>query len=86
MTTKNLIAQLVEELNQLNPVESKLQVLEATGLLKPVMTLAEILEHQEILMSAHENDSEEIENTERAVQRCLKLPPVPLEKHVPLGF
>ena len=86
MTTKNLIAQLVEELNQLNPVESKLQVLEATGLLKPVMTLAEILEYQEILMSAYENDSEEIENTERAVQRCLKLPAVPLEKHVPLGF
>ena len=86
MITANLIAQLVEELNQLNPVESKLQTLSAIGLLKPVMTLAEILEHQEILMSAHENDSDEIENTERAVQRCLKLPPVPLSKHVPLGF
>ncbi|MGB0383657.1 MAG: hypothetical protein ACPGWR_02445 [Ardenticatenaceae bacterium] len=86
MTTKNLIAQLVEELNQLNPVESKLQALTATGMLKPVMTLAEILKYQDILMSAHENDSDELEKTERAVQRCLNLPPVPLEKHVPLGF
>ena len=86
MTNNNLITHLACQLNQLSPVESKLQALEATGLLKPVMTLAEILQYQDILTAAHENDSSEIEDTERAVQKCLNLPAIPLEKHVPLGF
>lgn len=81
-----LISQLVSELNQLPAVESKLLALEATGLLKPVMSLAEILKYQEILTAAHEDDSSELETTERVVRKCLKLPAVPLERHVPLGF
>ncbi len=84
--SNNLIPQLVCELNQIPPNESRLLALEATGLLKPVMTLAEILKYQEILTAAHENDSAELEATERVVQKCLGLPAVPLEKHVPLGF
>ena len=84
--SNNLIIQLVEELNQIPPTESRLRALEATGLLKPVMTLAEILQYQETLTAAYENDSAELEVTERVVQKCLGLPAVPLEKHVPLGF
>ncbi len=82
----DLISQLVCELNKIPPTESKLQALEVTGMLKPVMSLAEILKYKEAITAAHENDSSEIEATERAVQKCLELPAVPLEKHVPLGF
>ena len=84
--SNNLIPQLVQGLNQLPPNYSKLNALKASGLLKPVMSLAEILKYQDILTRAHENDSKELEATERAVQKCLKLPAVPLEAHVPLGF
>ena len=84
--SNNLIIQLVEQVNQIPPAEQRLQALEATGLLKPVMTLVEILEYQEALGAAYENDSAELEVTERVVQKCLGLPAVPLEKHVPLGF
>ncbi len=86
MKQANLIAQLVEELNQLNPVESSFSALKATRLLKPVMTLAEILEYKDTIMLAYENGEQEVEEIERIVQRCLDLPAVPLEKHVPLGF
>ena len=84
--SNNLIPQLVDELNQLPANHSLLSALEASGLLKPVMSLAEILKYQEILTAAHESDAEELESTERAVRKCLNLPAVPLEKHVPLGF
>lgn len=84
--SNNLIPQLVNQLNQLPASSSELSELEAVGLLKPVMTLAEILQYQEILTQAHENDTSEIETTERVVRKCLKLPAVPLTKHVPLGF
>ncbi len=84
--SQNLMVQLVERLNQLPASSCELSALEATGLLKPVMTLAEILEYQDVLTAAHENDTEKIEATQEAVQKCLKLPAVPLEKHVPLGF
>lgn len=84
--TNHLIPQLVEQLKQLPPTESKLLALEASGLLKPVMSLAEILKYKEAITAAHENDSSELEATERAVQKCLELPAVPLSKHVPLGF
>lgn len=84
--SQNLIIKLVEQLNQIPPSESKLSALSAMGVLKPVMSLAEILEHQDVLTAAHENDSEELIKTERAVKKCLKLPAVPLARHVPLGF
>ena len=84
--SQELINQLVHSLNQLPKVESRLEALQATGLLKPVMSLAEILQYQEILTDAHENDSKELEATERVVRKCLKVPAVPLSAHVPLGF
>ena len=84
--SNNLISQLVDQLNQLPPTKSKLQALEAAGMLKPVMSLTEILKYKEAITAAHENDSKELEATERAVQKCLELPAVPLSKHVPLGF
>lgn len=84
--SQNLIKKLVEQLNKIPKSESELSALEAAGWLKPVMSLAEILEHQDALTAAYENDSEELMKTERAVRRCLKLPAVPLTKHVPLGF
>lgn len=82
----HLINQLVGQLNQIPESSSELSELEATGLLKPVMTLAEILKYQEILTLAHQKDSKELEATQRVVSKCLKLVAVPLTKHVPLGF
>lgn len=84
--SQDLITQLVSRLKEIPPSESELGALEATGLLKPIMTLAEILEYQDVLTAAYENDTEKIEAAQEAVQKCLKLPAVPLEKHVPLGF
>ena len=84
--TTHLILEVVEQLNQLPPYHSSLQALAEAKITKSIMTLAEILEHQDVLMAAHENDSAELEKTERAVQKCLELPAVPLETHVPLGF
>lgn len=84
--SNNLIPQLVQGLNQLPPNHSKPLALEASGLLKPVMALAEILKYQDVLTAAHQNDSKELELTSRAVRKCLNLPAVPLSGHVPLGF
>ncbi len=84
--SQDLITQLVSRLKEIPPSESELGALEATGLLKPIMTLAEILEYQDVLTAAYEKDSAELEVSERVVQKCLGLPAVPLEKHVPLGF
>lgn len=84
--TAHLIIEVVEQLNLREPYHSSLQALAEAKITKPIMTLAEILEHEEVLMAAHENDSVELEKTERAVQKCLELPAVPLQIHVPLGF
>ena len=84
--TSNLITEVVEQLKVLPPYHSSLQALAKAKITKPIMTLAEILEHQDVLMSAHENDSAELDETERTVQKCLELPAIPLETHVPLGF
>lgn len=83
---QNLMTQLVSSLKQISPSKSELGALEATGLLKPIMTLDEILKYQDVLMAAHQNDTEKIEATQEAVRKCQQLPAVPLTKHVPLGF